>query len=99
LEEARRSGQVEVSSKLKQIRDKVLQIVQQPTPPEGLLINELLVTEADEQARELLRERREPLSPDFVAVLGEVAEQLREMGGEAEAAGILLLQAEAETLV
>lgn len=99
LEEARRSGQVEVSSKLKQIRDKVLQIVQQSTPPEVLLINELLGTETDEQARELLRERRDLLSPDFVAVLGEVAEQLREMGREAEAERILLLQAEAETLV
>lgn len=99
LEEARRTGQVEVSSKLKRIRDKVLSLVQQSTPPEVLLINDLLGAETDDQARELLRERRDMLSPDLVAVLGEVAEQLREMGRDAEAQRLVMLQAEAETLV
>lgn len=99
IEEAQRSGQVEVSARLKQIRDRVLDLIQQAAPPEIRLINDLLSAQTDEESLELLRERREELSPDLVELMDELVAQLREAGNEPAAQRLEAIRAEAASIV
>jgi hypothetical protein len=99
LEEARNSGQVEVSSRLKRIRDEVLRLMQQAAPPEIRLINDLLSAESDEAAIALLNERSDELNPDILSVFEELIRQLRDAGNEGAADRLEVLRAEAANIV
>jgi hypothetical protein len=99
LEEARNNGQVEVSSRLKRIRDEVLRLMQQAAPPEIRLINDLLSAESDEAAIALLNERSDELSPDILSVFEELIRQLRDAGNEGAANRLEVLRAEAADIV
>jgi hypothetical protein len=99
LEEARNSGQVEVSSRLKRIRDEVLRLMQQAAPPEIRLINDLLSAESDEAAIALLNERSDELSPDILSVFEDLIHQLRDAGNEGAADRLEVLRAEAANIV
>jgi hypothetical protein len=99
LEEARNSGQVEVSSRLKRIRDEVLRLMQQAAPPEIRLINDLLSAESDEAAIALLNERSDELSPDILSVFEDLIHQLRGAGNEGAADRLEVLRAEAANIV
>ncbi len=99
LEEARNNGQVEVSSRLKRIRDEVLRLMQQAAPPEIRLINDLLSAESDEAAIALLNERSDELSPDILSVFEELIRQLRDAGNDGAADRLEVLRAEAANIV
>jgi hypothetical protein len=99
LEEARNNGQVEVSSRLKRIRDEVLRLMQQAAPPEIRLINDLLSAESDEAAIALLNERSDELSPDILSVFEDLIRQLRDAGNEGAADRLEVLRAEAANIV
>lgn len=99
LEEARNSGQVEVSSRLKRIRDEVLRLMQQAAPPEIRLINDLLAAESDEASIALLHERSDELSPDILVVFDELVHQLRDAGNVEAADRLEVLRTEAASIV
>jgi hypothetical protein len=99
LEEARNTGQVEVSSRLKRIRDEVLHLMQQAAPPEIRLINDLLSAESDEAAIAMLHERSDELAPDILTVFEELIRQLREAGNDGAADRLETLRTEAANIV
>jgi hypothetical protein len=99
LEEARKGGNIEVSSRLKEIRDEVLAFVQAAAPPEIQFINELLSAESLETARTILQDRQEMVSEDLLLVMDDLADQLRQAGNEQAADRLDTLRSEATALV
>ncbi len=95
LEEARRSGNVEASSRLKVIRDEVMRLIQEAAPPEVRLINDLLALETEEEALQLLHERSADLTPDTLVVMEDLIAQLRDAGNDPAADRLALIHAEA----
>jgi len=99
LEQVRQNGNVEVSAKLKQIRDVVLQLLQDSAPPEVQFVNELLMEETDEAAIQLLHENREDIGDQFLDMMTELAVQLRAGGNDVAADRLELLASEAQKLI
>jgi len=99
LDEARKAGNVEVSSRLKEIRDEVLKLIQAAAPPEIRLINELLSMESEEESLKALRERQAEVNPGLLEVMEQIAEQLRQGGNEPAAQRVDMLRVEAQTLM
>ncbi len=99
LEEARRSGSVEASSRLKLIRDEVMRLIQETAPPEVRLINDLLAVATEEEALQLLDERSADLTPDTLAVMEDLIEQLRSAGNEPAADRLQVILAAALKMV
>lgn len=99
LEEARKAGNVQVSSRLKEIRDEVLGLIQAAAPPELQLINELLAIEDESQALEALHARQSEINRELLEIMGELAMQLREAGNELAAQRLELLRSEGERLL
>jgi hypothetical protein len=99
LDEARRAGQVEVSNKLRLIRDEVLQLLQASAPPELQLINELLSIADEEAALARLRERQDELNQGVLHFMEELSGQLYEAGNTAAAERLDMLRSEAELLI
>lgn len=97
LELARQNGQLDRSTRLKDIRDRVLSLLEQSTSVQ--LIELLLQAESDEQARALLREQPGLLTPQFLATLRAVTKQLHEAGQERQAARLEAVEAEATELI
>ncbi|HEC24046.1 MAG TPA: hypothetical protein ENI95_14120 [Chloroflexi bacterium] len=98
LEEARRSGNVEAANRLREIRDEVLNLIQESAPPEIRLINELLSIESEDESLEALRNRRSEINEQVVHLMGDLAVQLREAGNEEAARRLELLRVEAERM-
>lgn len=99
LEESRRSGNVEASSRLNAIYEEVMGLIQASAPPEVKLINDLLSAEGDDEAIRILDERSEQLTPELLDVMAELVDQLRAAGNEAVAERLEMLQNEAARFV
>lgn len=95
LEEARRTGNVEVSGRLREIRDEVLKLIQASAPPEIQLINDLLSLESEQESLDLLRSRQQEISEDLLQVMGDLAGQLRDSGNDLAAQRLERLRAAA----
>lgn len=99
LEEARRTGSVQVSSRLKEVRDAVLEAIQAGAPPEVRLINDLLAAQSEGESLELLRTRRAEVNGDLLELVNGLAEQLRGAGNESAAQRLDAIYAEAERML
>jgi regulator of sigma D len=99
LDEARRTGNVEASSRLDAIRNAVRQIVEAAAPPEIQFINALLSVETEQESLEILHQRREELTPELLAIMDDLVGQLREAGNDRVAERVALLLEEAHSLV
>jgi hypothetical protein len=99
LDEARRSGNVDASSKLREIRDEVLRLIQASAPPEIQLINELLSLESDQESRELLHSRQADVNEELVHIMGDLSTQLRQVGNDEAADRLDQLRVEAEQMI
>ncbi len=99
LEEARKSGNPEVSARLREIRDEVLKLIQDAAPPEIRLINQMLSVETDEESLSILREHQDDINEDMIAVMGDLVEQLRQGGSERVAERLEMLRDEAEKML
>ncbi len=99
LDEARRAGNIEVSSRLKEIRDEVLKLIQASAPPEIRLINDLLAIESEEESLNKLRERKSEINDGLLQVMAQISDQLRQGGNEPAAHRVDVLKAEAQTLI
>ncbi len=98
LEEARKTGKVEVSSRLKAIRDEVLELIQQSAPPEIRLINEMLSAENEDQSLDILHANQDQIDEDLLGVMDSLVEQLRASGNDPVADRLEIIRAEAERL-
>ena len=99
LEEARKSGNIEVSSRLKEIRDEVLALVQAAAPPEIQFINNLLSAETLEDAQSILRDQQDMVSEDLLLVMDDLMDQLRQAGNDQAASRLEALRGEAAAIV
>jgi hypothetical protein len=98
LDEARKAGHVEVSSKLKQVRDEVLKLIQASAPPEVRLINDLLALENENEALEALRTRKAEVNDNLLAVMDELINQLGQAGNDPAVQRLEALKLEAQRL-
>lgn len=99
LEEARKAGNLEVSTRLKEIRDEVLKLIQASAPPEIRLINDLLAVESEEESMQMLQTRQAEINEDLVGVMAELADQLRQGGNGPAADRLENLRAEAQKML
>jgi hypothetical protein len=91
LDEAKKASNLEVSGKLKLIRDEVLKLIQESAPPEVRFINDLLAVETDDAAKMLLKSRETEVTPQLAETMKAFVEQLRGSGNEPAAARLELL--------
>jgi hypothetical protein len=99
LDEARKAGNIEVSSRLKEIRDEVLAMVQAAAPPEIQFINDLLSAETEDESLAILQDRQDMLNEDMLVVMEDLSGQLRQAGNEEAAQRLDMLRAEAASIV
>ena len=99
LEQARQEGAEEVVSRLRIIRDEVLNLIQQSAPPEVQFINDLLSAESEADSVALLQERQRDVDENLLQVMVELAQQLREAGNNEAAARLEFLAETAADLV
>lgn len=99
LDDARQSGNIELSVKLKQIRDVVFGLIQSAAPPEIQLINDLLSAESDDKSRELLHSRQSEITENLLAMIQDLTEQLRKAGNEPAAQRLEILLREAQQML
>lgn len=99
LDEARKTGNVEVSARLKLVRDEVLKLIQASAPPEIRLINELLAVESEPESIDMLRSRQSEVNDGLVSVMVELAGQLRQAGNETAANRLDVLRAAAKEMI
>jgi hypothetical protein len=99
LEEARRVGNVEASSRLRQIRDEVMNLIQSAAPPEIRLVNDLLAAGSETESLRMLQERRSEITPQLLEIMGDLVEQLYRAKNDEMAKRLEMLKNKASTLV
>ncbi|GAB4468704.1 MAG: hypothetical protein Kow00124_03140 [Anaerolineae bacterium] len=99
LEEAQRTGNTELAGRLLQVQQEILRLLQESSPPEIRFINDLLSIEDEAEALEALRQRRDEVTEDLIAVLKDLSAQLEEAGNPGIARRVNALTAEAEQLL
>jgi len=80
IQAAERSGASAAMRRLTQIYQQALAIAQDKLPPAMRLLNQVLMAADDASARQLLRENRELLTPEFVENMKVLAQDMREGG-------------------
>lgn len=85
LQEAEKRGAGAAMQRLQEVWDVAVDMINQGSPPEVRLINELLLAEYPGETRKLLAENRALVTAEFIEALSELAERL-EAEGEAEMA-------------
>lgn len=98
LDEARRTGNIEVSRKLGLIEEEVLAIIRESAPPEIQMINDLLTVEDDEASLALLRERKDEINEELLELLESLGQQLADAGNIEAAERLRKLHQAASTL-
>jgi len=84
LQEAERQGAKEAVEMLSALLDEINEMAAEGLPPEMQLINDLLQAEYPEETRELLHEYSAEITPEFLALLDELAKSLASGEGQAE---------------
>ncbi len=85
LQEAEKRGAGAAMQRLQEVWDVAVDMINQGSPPEVRLINELLLAEYPGETRKLLAENRALVTAEFIEALSELAERL-EAEDEAEMA-------------
>jgi hypothetical protein len=86
LQEAERRGAKEASERLKVIYDEITAMAEEGLPPEMRLINDLLEADYPEETRAMLQARNQEITPDVLALMGELATRLVERADDPESA-------------
>lgn len=85
LQEAEKRGATAALRRLQEVWDAAVGMINQASPPEVRLVNELLLSEYPGETRKLLAENRALVTADFIDALSELADQM-EAEGEPEMA-------------
>ena len=80
IQEARRTGNNALLSKLKELNEVLDQLMEASMPPEVALVRRLLMATSDEEATELLEENREVVDASFLQFLEAIEARSRESG-------------------
>lgn len=80
LQEAEKRGATAAVRRLQQVWDAAVASINQSSPPEVALVNQLLMAEYPGETRKLLAEHRDLVTADFIDALSELAEQMEAEG-------------------
>lgn len=80
IERADQQGQTSTSAHLKRIYDLVLEALQANMRPELQFVNELLMSETDEQARDMIAQRAGEFGPALLDVMDAIGPMLAQQG-------------------
>ncbi|MGL4647944.1 MAG: hypothetical protein ACRC1H_00945, partial [Caldilineaceae bacterium] len=81
IQQAERNKSVAAARRLRQVYDMALQILQEDMPAELQLMNLLLsVAERRADLKRVLEENRDALTPDFIAALHRIEDEMRDEG-------------------
>lgn len=86
---AEQSGRMDDVGQLQELQNIIVQEMNPETPPEVLLLNELLMAETEGERRQLLERNRDLLSEDFLTVLEMIQEQVRQGGASGNSAELV----------
>jgi hypothetical protein len=80
LQEAEQRGATAALRRLQEVWDAAVGMINQASPPEVRLVNELLLAEYPGETRKLLAENRALVTADFIEALSELADQMEAEG-------------------
>lgn len=80
LQEAEKRHATAAVSRLRQVWDASVNMINQASPPEVQLVNQLLLAEYPGETRKLLAEHRDLVTVDFIEALAELAAQMEAEG-------------------
>jgi hypothetical protein len=82
LQRASAEKREDIVQALRQVGDMVVSLMEDRLPPEVRLVNRLLNASYPDGTEQLLRAQRELLTPEFIAGLDQVADELEQSGDE-----------------
>jgi hypothetical protein len=80
LQEAEKRGATAAVRRLQEVWDATIAMINQASPPEVRLVNQLLMAEYPAETRKLLGDHRDLVTTDFIEALSELAEQMAAEG-------------------
>ena len=83
IQEAERRGEVNAAAQLKTVYDRIVAILQEAMPPELRFINQLLSTQSENDARNLIAERAGEFGEPLLEAMEVVEQQLLGRGDPA----------------
>jgi len=83
IQEAERQGDINASSRLKSVYERILSILQEAMPPELRFINEVLAADSEAAARELIAARVHEFGQPLLDAINIVEQQLAGQGDPA----------------
>src|SRR5690606_30219800 len=96
IQEAERRKDIQMSSRLKQIYERTMQLVQENMPEEVVLVNRLLQAQSEDEARKLLMDGVAKYGEVLLDVIESISKQLTDEGRAdlAESLHVLIQEAE-----
>lgn len=99
IAEAEKAGQKKAANDLKQVRDLVLELLQEGVPPEIKLINRLMRAKYPKGTKKVLKENAAQVTPELLDVMDFIAENLRQEGQKGAARHLKAIRAQAATMI
>ena len=78
IAQAENRGDMSRLANLREIQNGIVQVIEQQSPPQVRLINQLLRAESDEEMRQLLDENTELVQPELMELVGAISAQADE---------------------
>jgi hypothetical protein len=99
LQEAEKRGASAAVRRLQEVWDAAVAMINQASPPEVRLVNQLLMAEYPAETRKLLGEHRDLVTADFIEALSELAEQMAAEGEADMATRLRQIRSQAQLML
>ncbi len=99
IAEAEKAGQKKAADDLKQVRNLVLELLQEGAPPEIKLINRLMQAKYPKETKRVLKENAAQVTPELLKAMDFIAENLRQEGQKEVARRLKAIRAQAATMI
>jgi len=98
LQEAEKRNATAAARRLQEVWDAAVAMINQASPPEVQLVNQLLMAEYPAETRKLLSESRDLVTVDFIEALSELAEQMEAEGAPDMATRLRQIRSQAQLM-
>ncbi len=98
LQEAEKRGATAAMHRLQEVWDAAVDMINQASPPEVRLVNQLLLAEYPGETRKLLAENRAVVTAEFIDALNELAGQMEAEGEPDMAARLRQIRSQAQLM-
>jgi hypothetical protein len=99
IAQAQRTGREDMATRMEQISQMAIEMIQESLPPEERLINQLMMADTQEERGSLLRGNLAMVSVDFVKKLNELADQQAKQGMQEQSDKLRRLAREAGAML